>query len=163
MATFIEHIQQSKKNLSFLSKISTEVSDCWDWQVTVSFYTALHLINSHIAAKTQANFLTHSRVDEVINPYNKLSVARLDEDIYTSYTKLFQLSRRSRYLLNENYKKSDIIPASLTHSKHVKKSIHHLQKILGFIKKEYKQDFPQIEVKCVDLKGLKFENFSVVE
>lgn len=149
----------------FLSKISTNVEDCWDWQVTVCFYSALHLINSHIVIKTGANYLSHSKVEEIINPFNKLSVARLDEKIFTSYIKLFQLSRRSRYLLSENFKKGnnlDILPASVTYSKHLKKAIYHLEIIINFIKNNYKESFPQVEVKCIDLKGLNFQNFRIV-
>lgn len=118
MGTFKEHIHQSQSNIGFLSKISTNLDNCWDWQVTVCFYSALHLINAHIVIKTDANYLSHSKVDELINPYNTFSLAKLDEKICMSYIKLFQLSRRSRYLLSENFKKA----------------IYHLDIIINFIK-----------------------------
>jgi len=166
LGTFKEHIQQSHNNIKFLSKISINVDDCWDWQVTVCFYSALHLINSHIVSKTGANYLSHSKVEEIINPFNQLSTAKLDEKIYISYIKLFQLSRRSRYLLSENFQKGErveIFPASVTYSKHLKKAVHHLEVIINFIKEDYKESFPKVDVRCVDLKGLVFQNFSVVD
>ncbi len=166
MGTFKEHIQQSQNNLQFLSKISTTIEDCWDWQVTVCFYSALHLINSHIVHKTSANYLSHSKVEQIINPFNQLSVAKLDENIYISYIKLFQLSRRSRYLLSENFKKeekAELHTAAATYSKHLKKAIHHLEIIINFIRSEYNVSFPQVEIKCIDLKGLVFQNFKVCE
>ena len=102
MATFQEHIDQSNNNLDYLSNINNLINDRWDWQVTVSFYCALHLINAHIVQKTNKNYLSHSQVSSAISPYNLLSLSKVDEEIYLSYTKLFQLSRRARYLLNEN-------------------------------------------------------------
>lgn len=164
MGTFKEHIQQSQNNLYFLSKINTNINESWDWQVTVCFYTALHLINSHIVNKAGANYLSHSKVEEIINPYNNFSLAKLDEKIFTSYIKLFQLSRRSRYLLSENFKKgekTEILPASLTYSKHFKKAVHHLDVIITFINKEYNEPFPKVDIKCIDLKGQEFNNFNV--
>lgn len=164
MGNFKEHIDHSIQNLDFLEKVNRFINDRWDWQVTICFYSALHLINSHIVTKTGKNYLSHSQVAEIINPYNQLSVARLEEDIYLSYNKLFQLSRRSRYLLNENFKKKervDIQPVSITYGKHFKKSIYHLDNIITYISKNYKVNFNKIEVKCVDLKNSKFNNFDV--
>lgn len=165
MGNFKEHIGHSVKNVQFLSKINGSVDDSWDWQVTVCFYTALHLINAHIVQKTNSNYLSHSKVEEMINPYNQLSVAKLNEDVYVSYIKLFQLSRRSRYLLNENYKKSekvDIQNANFTYSKHLRKAIHHLDIILTFINSSYNEEFPKVNIKCIDLNGLEFGYFKIV-
>lgn len=105
MGNFAEHILQSKNNLDFLAKVNKDINDRWDWQVTVNFYVAVHLINAHIVSKTTKNYLSHNQVSELINPYNGLSVAKLDEETYKSYVKLQLLSRRSRYLLNEGFKK----------------------------------------------------------
>lgn len=165
MGTFKEHIQQSQNNIRFLSKISTGLDDCWDWQVTVCFYSALHLINAHVVNKFYANYLSHSKVDEIINPYNFLSLAKLDKKIYISYIKLFQLSRRSRYLLSENFKKGEKLKvqiASATLSKHFKKAIFHLDIIINFIKNDYDESFEKVDIKCIDLEGLSFENFLVI-
>jgi hypothetical protein len=166
LANFSEHIQQSKNNLDFLSQLNKLLNNRWDWQVTTCFYSAVHLINAHIAQKTNKNYLSHSKVSEIINPYTQLSLAKLDEDTYSSYIILQQLSRRSRYLLNENFKKDnhngDILPSCITIDKHLRKSIHHLDIIMKYISKNYEVTFTKHEINCVELKGLKFENFIIV-
>ena len=164
MATFQEHIDHSKKNLVFLSKINFSVDDSWDWQVTVCFYTALHLINAHIVKKTNKNYLSHNQVEEVINPFNILSIGRLDENTFLSYSKLCQLSRRSRYLLNENFKKADDIQqASMKYSLHFKKAVHHLDVVIQYINKNYGNLIcKDTKIECVDLKGKKFDSFNIV-
>lgn len=162
MGNFNEHIDQSVSNLDFLAKVNESIDGNWDWQVTICFYSALHLMNSHIVDKTGRNYLSHSQVSEVINPYNQLSIAKLDDETYKSYNKLFQLSRRSRYLLNENFKKKgavDVQPASITYDKHFKKSIYHLDKIISYISNNYQVSFTKRTIKCIELKNLTFDNF----
>jgi hypothetical protein len=164
MATFVDHIEQSKRNVVFLSKINSTLDNCWDWQVTVCFYTALHLINAHIASKTNSNYLSHYQVEKIINPFNDSSPACLDDNVYKSYTKLFQLSRRSRYLVGENNQSSGstiIQPGKSTHSLHLRKSIHHLDLIIDFVKLNYSVEFPNVEIVCKDLNGLTFKNFQI--
>jgi hypothetical protein len=166
VGSFKEHIQQSQNNIKFLSKISTDLEDCWDWQVTVCFYSALHLINAHVVNKFDQNYLSHSKVEEVINPYNTLSLAKLDEEIYISYTKLLQLSRRSRYLLSENFTKGErknIQIACATYSKHLRKAIFHLNVIINFIKNHYKVIFDKVNIRCQDLEGQTFDNFVILK
>lgn len=166
MGTYAEHIEQSKKNFTFLSTINDKIGECWDWQVTVCFYTALHLLNAHIVKKSGYNYISHSQVDKIINPFNDDSVSKISEDLYKSYTKLFQLSRRSRYLLNDTFvstpERDDILKAMFTHSRHLRKAIHHLDNIISFINKEYGEDFPKVDIKCVDLNGLTFKYVKVV-
>lgn len=165
MGTFTERITHSKNNLEFLSQVNEKINKRWDWQVTTCFYVALHLINAHIVHKTNKNYLSHNQVSDIINPYSQLSVAKLDEETYLSYTKLSQLSRRARYLLNENFKKegiTDIQPACITYDRHFRKSIHHLDNIINFINKTYNVDFDKNNLSCQELKGLNFVNFSIV-
>lgn len=161
MANFDEHIVHSKRNLEYLSNINEFINERWDWQVTVCFYSALHLVNAHIAKKTGRNYLSHTQVEEVLNPFNPLSLGKIDEKTFLSYTKLSHLSRRSRYLLNENYVKSDPIhTACLTHSVHFKKAIYHLDVVIDFISNNYGESFGKIDIKCVDLKEINFKYFS---
>lgn len=164
MATFEEHIAHSKKNLDFLSKVNSSVDDSWDWQVTICFYIALHLINAHIVKKNNKNYLSHNQVEDVINPFNTLSIGKLDENTFLSYSKLCQLSRRSRYLLNENFNKTDDIQqASMTYSLHFKKAIHHLDVVIQYINKNYDNMISkETNLKCIDLKGRVFESFKII-
>lgn len=164
MASFDEHITHAKSNLDYLSKINNLINDRWDWQVTTCFYTALHLMNAHIAKKANKNYLSHTRVDIALNPYG-MSVSKLDEDTYAAYNSLSNLSRRSRYLLTENRSQVDtevdIQRECLTYSKHFKKAIHHLDIVISFINKEYGNQIGNTEVKCIDLKSMKFVNFKI--
>ncbi|MDL2141193.1 hypothetical protein QQY79_01565 [Flavobacterium tructae] len=163
MANFDEHIEHSKKNLEYLSQINLLINSRWDWQVTVCFYSALHLMNAHIARKTSKNYLSHSQVDVVLNPFNQLSLGRIDESTYLSYTKLCHLSRRSRYLLNETFEKSDDIHiASTTHETHLKKAIYHLDIVIDYISTNYDIQFGKIEINSADLRGRTFKYFEIV-
>lgn len=166
MGNFTEHIQQANNNLDFLCQVNNHINDRWDWQVTVCFYSAVHLINAHIVHKTNKNYLSHNQVSELINPYNLLSVAKLDERTYSAYNKLHQLSRRARYLLNENFKKQaagivEVQVSCLTYDKHFRKSIAHLNCIMDFMKAEHKVSFNKRFVSCIELNGLTFSNFSI--
>jgi len=49
LAQFDEHIQQANHNLQFLSFANQAGSAYYDWQVTICFYTALHLVNAHLS------------------------------------------------------------------------------------------------------------------
>lgn len=163
MGNFSEHIQQSSNNLDFLLEVNTHINTRWDWQVTTCFYVGVHLINAHIVARTQKNYLSHHQVSEVINPYNQLAPGRLDELTYASYLKLQILSRRSRYLLNENFKKKEVIdiqPACITYDKHFKKAIYHLDKIMVFISTTHKVQFKKYKIDCAELKGSDYSYFT---
>jgi hypothetical protein len=165
LGNFSEHILQAKNNLVFLSEINKNINNRWDWQVTTCFYSAVHLINAHLVNKTGKNYLSHNQVAEHINPYNNLSVSKLDEETYLSYNKLHQLSRRSRYLLNENFKKKgvvDVQPACITYDKHLKKAIRHLDNVINYISKEYGAEFNPTQIKCIELNGLQFNNFKIL-
>ncbi|MFD2827164.1 hypothetical protein ACFSYG_11840 [Leeuwenhoekiella polynyae] len=164
MGSFSEHITQASNNLDFLESTNKNSRDHWDWQVTVCFYSALHLINAHIAAKANKNYLSHNQVEQVINPFRQLSVAKLDEETYKSYIKLMQLSRRSRYLLNENFKKEDVTDiqkACITYDKHFKKAIYHLDVIMQYLTQNHNVNFKSHCLSCAELKGRKFNNFTV--
>ncbi len=122
-------------------------------------------MNAHIAKKANKNYLSHTRVDQALNPYG-LSVAKIDEDTYSSYNSLANLSRRSRYLLTENKSQVDnevdIQRQCLTYSKHFKKAIYHLDKILDYFKKEYGAEFGKTDIKCIDLNNQTFSHFKIV-
>ena len=162
MASFKEHIAHSNKNLQFLEAINGNLNDNWDWQVTVCFYTALHLMNAHIVQTTASNFLSHNKVETALSPYG-MSPAKLDETTFLSYSKLSQLSRRSRYLLKENYNPADDLQAaSSTYSIHMKKAIYHLDTVISFMNKKYNCNISKTKIRCVDLKNQNFSNFEII-
>jgi hypothetical protein len=165
LGNFHEHITQSKSNLDFLNKLNVGVPDSWDWQVTVCFYTALHLISAHVVNKTGKNYLSHTSINDAINPTTQLSIAKLDETTYLAYNKLYQLSRRSRYLISEDRAKnnnpSGITNCNLTYSIHFKRSINHLEIVMNYMIKNYSITFEKCKIKCLDLNSLNFNNFTI--
>lgn len=164
MATFEEHLRHSKNNLDYLSKINACINDRWDWQVTVCFYIAVHLMNAHIAKKSSMNYLSHKKVEEALNPFTK-SASKVDQDTFIAYNKLMQLSRRSRYLLNENFKKEDIkdmTEGSFTHGPHFRKAIANLDIIIDYISKNH-EPFGKIDIKCIDMKKVSYKHFNIIQ
>lgn len=146
MATYEEHIFQAKRNLDFLHSINLHCNETWDWQTTVCFYSALHLINAHIVSKTNSHYRSHEQVNNAINPY-KLSPSILNEEIYATYIKLQWLSRRSRYLISEDTSNKES-SAFFTSDKHFAKAIRLLDRILVFFASQYKIEFKQLQLNC---------------
>ena len=159
MVSFDEHINQAKRNLNFLKSVNDLTNNTWDWQVTIAFYSAVHLINAHLAKKADLHYRSHKRVDDAINPYNNLSFTRLKESEFLAYKKLQSLSRRSRYLCND---KSDDKSASLTYDKHFSKAIKNLDTIIQWISTEYEVSFEEYDIACIELHNYTSNIFKIV-
>lgn len=160
MASFDEHIIQAKSNLRFLHSVNDKVDNHWDWQVTITFYIAVHLINAHIARKSNQHYRSHELVNNSINPFNPTSITKLTEELYASYMKLQNLSRRSRYLCHDDPKNRDK-GAFLTYDKHFSKAITHLDKLLHFISNEYSISFDTTSLNCLELLKKSFAHFTI--
>jgi hypothetical protein len=160
LASFDEHIKQAKSNLNFLISVNDKIENNWDWQVTISFYAAVHLINAHISKKSDQHYRSHELVNNAINPYNQASINKLSEEDYTSYMKLQNLSRRARYLCHDKPEVRDD-NAFFTYDKHFSKALNHLDKLLTFISSEYGIKFKSLPVKCLELKNKTFTYFEV--
>lgn len=140
MPSFDEHIFQAKENLIFLEEINKNQSH-WDWQVTVCFYTSLHLINAHLS-KYDYHFEKHKKVLNLINPFQDSSVKqKLNQNDFLAYRTLFGLSMRARYLCNHK-EKDDSNKACYTNEIHFNKAIKHLDTIMKFSENELKVEFP---------------------
>ena len=150
MANFQEHVNQAKKNLEFLAQINKTVTNCWDWQVTVSFYVGVHLVNAHIAQKTNQHYRSHEHVNKALNPHEPLSITKLTEKDYLAYTKLQGLSRRSRYLCHdENPSQNE--QALFTYDRHLAKALRCLNTLLVFMQQEYGIQFDSYSLNCIDI------------
>ena len=90
MASQEQHIQQWKHNRAFLAGIEPKFPD---WLVTVSFYVALHAVDTLLhhdgAAARVTSHDTRNAVLMGTNRYRK---------IWISYSPLYNLSRTVRYL-----------------------------------------------------------------
>lgn len=160
MASFQEHINQASKNLQFLNEVNSKVNDSWDWQVTISFYAAVHLINAHIAQTSNQHYRSHEDVGNSINPFRALSPSKLPEDIYLAYTKLQALSRRSRYLINEN-KENREEKAFFTYDKHFSKAVKNIDIVLKYIEKSHGITLPKTAIICMELKKSELSFFTI--
>lgn len=90
---------QAKKNLRTLSDINNNVDNCIDWQVTLCFYVAVHLMKSHLAH----NFIdstNHEDLKHHISGCHTMRVAgvQIPDAVSYSYSDLENLSRKARYL-----------------------------------------------------------------
>lgn len=150
MATFEEHLKQAKNNLAFLVQTNSASANFWDWQVTVSFYVAVHVINAHLAKVANLHYRTHEDVKNAINPYNLMSAGKIPEDIYLAYAKLEGLSRRARYLCHDDFGNREN-RAFFTYDKHLAKAVKNLDKILFYFSDTFSVAFNRSIIKCADL------------
>lgn len=161
MASFDEHIGQSKSNLLFLAQINSECNSYWDWQVTTCFYIGVHLVNAHLAKKANLHYRTHEAAKNAINPYSVASPCKIPEEIYKSYIKLENLSRRSRYMCSDvegapNYSAFRTKPA------HFARTIRHLDKVIEYFKNIYTIQFDKVKIVCPELsKTEPIQNFDI--
>lgn len=161
MASFEDHIAHSKKNFSFLKSISENDKDCFDWQVTVCFYIAVHLINAHLVKTCGSSFFSHKNTMNAISPDSKFVNARFPEDQFSSYRALMNLSRRSRYLCNNSDNPMDdgAETVFLTKSKELSKALYHLDVVIQHLEKLYGVKFDQIEFSILELQGKSLKHF----
>ena len=149
MASFDEHISKVSHNLNVLKNLN-KISNTADWQVTICYYSAVHLIDGFLAKEGDLHFMKHIDVDDAINPNNQLSLFRLNEDVYKSYEKLSNLSRLSRYLCSEDILNRKKFPnqSFSTNEKHLKKAINCLDKLLVYFSSKYNIQFDEINLFC---------------
>lgn len=162
MATFDEHVQQARRNLNFLSAINenSSVPDCVDWQVTVCFYAALHLVNAHLATFS-LQYRSHIDVKQALNPKVVVSLSKLPDDEYTAYVALQTLSRRARYLVNEKDGQIGAVAAAYTNEKHLARAIRHLDRLTLYFQNRYKLSLPIIGLQCLGVKQTELRFFQM--
>lgn len=135
-----------------------QLDEFWDWQVTSAFYVGVHLINAHIEKKTGNHYRSHESVKNAINPYSKLSLAKLSEEQYNAYNKLQWLSRRSRYLCKE--KEGDFSTgANFTYDKHFDRALGYLNELIIFMNTEHKIGIEAFNIHCLEAKKKEYQHF----
>lgn len=153
MASFDQHLTQAKSNLSFLKDISDR-SKYFDWQVTSCFYVAVHLINAHLAKCADLHYKTHKETKMAISPDNSLSTCKFTEEIFDTYVSLEKLSRRSRYLCNDNPSRNENPGLSfLTNEKHVSRAMSRLSKIMVYFNSIHQSTFEKTSITCPKVKA----------
>ena len=163
MANYNDHLNQAVKNIQVLYKINNGIVNSWDWQVTVAFYSALHLANAHIAKTINGHYRTHAKVGQALNPYSPINPSSFNEEAYLSYLALQGLSRRARYLCNDketidgNGNQEEIV--HFTSDKHLAKAIRHLNNILKHFSQIYNYSFSSNSINCPRIINDRLEYF----
>jgi hypothetical protein len=146
MPNFKQHTRQAGKNLEFLAFVNSHKPEVLDWQITIGYYTGLHLVNAHLATSAGLHFSSHNQVDAHIAPQSLLAngQARLPLDIFQAYRTLTNFSRLSRYLSNDgkNEKAVSLSPEDLY------RSLVCLDRLLAYFLKQYQFEMPSIEMTC---------------
>lgn len=155
MPTDSDYLQKARYNLAFLVSINNHLRKYTDWMVTVAFYSALHLVNSHLKSTTGRHFNSHASVDNAINPNRASDETAFDQVTYRSYQKLRQLARRSRYLYHEGNREG--VP--FTGEKHLSKAIYHLDIIMTFIDNKYGVGFEERILDCERIRKMELNYF----
>jgi hypothetical protein len=159
MAEFQAHINQAKRNLAILEQTNKFIDDSWDWQVTKAYYVAVHLMNAHLAKTANLHYNTHDKVKNAL--YNQLSPAKIDQNIYLDYGKLENLSRRARYLCNENSATQPSV-AFLTHDVHLKRALEKLDAIMVYMANLHSLTFTIINIDCIELMSSNLTYFKYI-
>jgi hypothetical protein len=152
---FSDHIDQAKRNLTFLQFINYADAQHIDWQVTVCYYVAVHLINAHLSLHNM-QFRKHVDVKYAINPKSAESIrigTALNESVYLAYIKLQSLSRRSRYLVNEKDENLHSSNVFLTHNVHYARALRHLNCLIDYFNTVQKTDIKPIKIFCDEIKN----------
>ncbi len=150
MPQFDNHISQAKHNLDFLGLVNQRGFDFIDWQVTICFYSAVHLVNAHLSL-FDMQYRKHVDVKDAINPKHPPSVTKgsaLPDNEYLAYTKLQSLSRRSRYLVNDKDGNLSSNQVFLTYEVHLSRSLKHLNTIIKYFCTKYHFNISPISIKC---------------
>lgn len=160
MAEYDEHIRQSIRNLEFLGLTNKHSSSTYDWQVTISFYVAVHIINAHLAKCQNIHYRSHEEVKNAISPTTTTSLCRIDETPYLCYEKLSNCSRRSRYLICDDVSNKED-RAFFTSEKYFARSIRNLDSILSYFNNKYGIEFPKTHIICPRLQSDKLNYFTI--
>jgi hypothetical protein len=146
-----DHLKQAERNLGFLEIVNTSAHSYYDWQITVCFYVAVHLVNAHLS-KQGMQFRKHTEVNAHLNPQGT-SPARIDQAAYLNYEKLFILSRRARYLVDTESTDKDRTRAHLSYEKHLKRALVNLDALIEYFCKKLAVTLPTPSVTCSEIKA----------
>jgi len=155
---FKDHIAQANSNLVFLENVNQKIASCHDWQVTICFYTAVHLVNAHLA-NYGLQYRSHEQVKNALNPETQLSATKIEEEAYISFVKLQHLSRRSRYLVKDGDNPPATSETFFTYDKHFAKAIKHLDNLIIYFKSKLNIDCNSPTINCIGLNKSTLQHF----
>ena len=112
MASASIHEQQAKHNYSLLKDLQEE-EKFQDWQLTIAFYTALHIIDCALTTENPEWRRIYSEGGDPAgwHAVRKKCINSLFRDIFKNYRFLEEKSQLARYLEGVDKKAVDIITA----------------------------------------------------
>jgi len=146
MASFQDHINQAIRNLEFFSAINVNptTETYIDWQITLLYYVAVHLINAHLGMSANFHYRKHNEVKNALNPHTQFSPSRVCVEVYNAYQSISNLSRISRYLLNVNAENDE--QASFSKEKHLQKAAKQIDILNKYINDTYCISLPTVKI-----------------
>ena len=111
MADAVIHEKQAKHNYSLLKELQGN-GVYQDWQLTIAFYTALHIVDCALARENpdwRKKWAENGDQQTGWHAVRKMCVNSLYRDIYKNYRFLYEKSMLMRYLEGYNKKATDII------------------------------------------------------
>lgn len=110
MANAQTYEDQAKHNYKVLKHLQTK-SECRDWQITVAFYTALHIIDCNFAKANPdwRKMWASAGMETGWHAARLKCINSVYSDIYNSYRFLNEKSKLVRYLETIDKKAVDVI------------------------------------------------------
>lgn len=137
------HFNQAQHNLRLLEQIN-QSQQFWDWQTTILFYSALHLVNGHIFRTTGTRYNSHSDVANIIHHLNP-NPASLPKQFGIDYGKLQNLSRTARYLYDSESKEDRIVKSG---QDNLVKAVYLYEKVCAVICPMHHVQLSSIQITC---------------
>ncbi len=159
MANFSDHVSQAKKNIEVLKGLNKDSQFEHEWQITVAYYVALHLLHAFIADKSDLHPTNHNYLKGMIEPGTTFSNTELEDNVYSSYAHLEILSRKSRYLCVGKANPEKAVYAT---NKDFQRSIQYLDKVICFFEGVCNETIESIDFEICESKYTKeLKKFSV--
>lgn len=145
------HIKKVIHNLNVISQLEAQGSPYRDWQITLCFYSALHLTRYHLQASANYTCTTHEDAKDRLHWQNTMPFSRMDKEPYQAYADLEGFSRRARYI-------PEISPE--TFEKDYIRAIQRLDKVMHYFDSKYSLSLPKTQIKCPRLIGTTLHYFT---
>ena len=118
-----------------------------DWQITLCFYSALHLIKSHLA-HNKVTARTHDDVSNFISNSQLVfaGIVGVPKDVQNAYTYLYKHSREARYLFPDGGDPDNDVAPPVFSDADLIEAVRRLNSIMKFYQSKYGNTFKKTAV-----------------
>ncbi len=129
MPDVANHLAKVRSNKSILNHIgNAEATQFPDWYVTITFYTAVHIVEAIIYQEKNSHSKDHDDREKQL-----MKIPVLDRSFLTAYRTLYQQSKQARYMTNKKF--------TMNHDD-CKDALHNLETIETECKDSYFTNYP---------------------